>query len=69
MTASEEKAYYETTLQKIYLNPRPYLDNLEHLWVFRVSYLDYHDHRKAKKKVRTDVKTSSFLNIVPYSID
>lgn len=58
MTKEQERAYYETVLQKIYCNPRPYLDNLEQLWVFRVSFEDYHDKRKAKPKIRNITKVT-----------
>lgn len=41
MTYQEEKDYYAEILQRVYLDPRYYLDHLDDLRVFRVSFLYY----------------------------
>jgi hypothetical protein len=45
MTLEEEKEYYDLVLCAVIENPRRYLDNLETLDEFRVSFIDY---RKSK---------------------
>lgn len=52
MEKDEEEWYYQETLNRILSNPRWYLDNLDYLINFRVSFIDYHDNRKAKKRVK-----------------
>lgn len=37
----EERTIYKDCLEEIYNNPRWYLDNLEYLVEFRVSFLNY----------------------------
>lgn len=49
----EEKEIYFLTLEDIYNNPRWYLDNLDYLVEYRVSFINY----KAKKE--------SFINEIP----
>ena len=50
MTADQERAYYTQILNKVIDNPRFYLDNLERLDVFRVSFLNYTLKRRIKPK-------------------
>jgi len=47
MTYEEEKEYYAEILERVIANPRYYLDNLDDLYVFRVSFLRY-DPEKTK---------------------
>jgi hypothetical protein len=51
MTLEQEKQYFNDVCDRIIKNPRFYLDNLESLSVFRVSFLDYHDNRYKNRKV------------------
>lgn len=46
MSLEEEKAYYEETLERVIKNPRFYLDNLDELHTFRVSFLNYKPLKK-----------------------
>jgi hypothetical protein len=41
MDKAEEKAYYDEVLERVIHNPRFYLDNLDDLSVFRVSFIEY----------------------------
>lgn len=41
MTREQEEAFYEEVLQRVILNPRFYLDNLDDLHVFRLSWVEY----------------------------
>lgn len=50
MTAEEERAFYEENLRLIYENIRYYLDNLEYLDVYRVSFHNYGASRYPKSK-------------------
>lgn len=52
MTLEEEFEYYNETLDRVILNPRFYLDNLEELDVFMVSFHDYNEKRRAKPKIK-----------------
>jgi hypothetical protein len=52
MTAEQERAYYDNILARIYCNPRHYLDQLDYLDVFRVSFLNYSETRRVKAKKR-----------------
>jgi len=45
-TKEEEHAYYLEVLRNVYARPRYYLDNLENLSVFRVSFIDYTTKKK-----------------------
>ena len=63
MSAEQERAYYESVLQRVYCNPKHYLENLEQMWVFRVSFLDYHDKRRFKVKKRSIVSKTT-LNLL-----
>lgn len=47
MTLAEEKEYYEETLNRVISNPRFYLDNLDELYVYRVSFINY-EYQKPK---------------------
>jgi hypothetical protein len=51
MTKEEEREYFETTCDKIIANPRYYLDNLENLNVFTVSFNNYRKRKVKKAKV------------------
>lgn len=42
MTYEEEQAYYHEVLERVIRNPRFYLDHLDELSVFRVSFLHYY---------------------------
>lgn len=46
MTKEEELNYYNTVLDSVIQNPRYYLDNLETLDVFKVSFINYHKKRE-----------------------
>jgi len=46
-TKEEEHKYFEEVLRNIYARPRFYLDNLENLPVFRVSFIDYTTKKKS----------------------
>jgi hypothetical protein len=48
MELHEEKAYYQEVLQRIINNPRYYLDNLDDLYVFRVSFIEYKPYKEYK---------------------
>lgn len=41
MTREEEEEYYNEVLDRVIANPRFYLDNLDELSVFRVSFKKY----------------------------
>jgi len=41
MTPEEEHAYYDEVLERVIRNPRFYLDNLDELSSFRVSFIGY----------------------------
>ena len=43
----EEKKYYLEVLEKVIANPRLYLDNLDNLQTFYVSFIDY-SYKKSK---------------------
>lgn len=45
-TLEQEKEFYNEVLSRVYSNPRFYLDNIDKLSVFRVSFINY----TAKKK-------------------
>ena len=49
MTREEEEAYYYETLDRIIANPRLYLDNLEYLKTFRVSFIQYNPRKRTSK--------------------
>lgn len=53
MTAEEEHAYYNEVLDRVIANPRYYLDNLDTLFTFRVSFRKY----KAEFKDLKDTKS------------
>jgi len=46
MTKEEEHEYYDLVLCAVIENPRKYLDNLETLDVFRVSFINYSSKEK-----------------------
>lgn len=46
MPSEEEHAYYEEVLRRVIHNPRYYLDNLDELSVFRVSFIYYYPEKK-----------------------
>lgn len=48
MDIDEERNYYEEVLQRVIQNPRYYLDNLDELYVFRCSFINYY---QGKRKV------------------
>jgi hypothetical protein len=56
MTPEQERAYYDNVLARICCNPRYYLDNLENMDVFRVSFLNYGISRRVKVKGRLPKK-------------
>lgn len=45
MTLEEEYNYYNEVLERVIRNPRFYLDNLDELDVFFVSFINYHRKR------------------------
>ena len=50
MEADQEREYYNQVLDRIIDNPRKYLDDLEFMDVFRVSFLNYSEKRRKKPK-------------------
>lgn len=46
MPDSEERCYYEEVLNRIIKNPRYYLNNLDRLHTFRVSFINYSYKKK-----------------------
>ena len=50
MTLEEEYAFYNEVLQRVINNPRFYLDHLDELDVFYVSFIDYSTTRRKKRK-------------------
>jgi len=50
MTAEQERAFYDNILQRVFCYPRYYLDNLDYLDTFRVSFLEYWEKRRVKPK-------------------
>lgn len=51
MSKEQERVYYDNVLEKVINNPRYYLDNLDKIDTFRVSFLDYSGrYFKNKKK-------------------
>lgn len=45
MTQAEEIDYYSEILERVFRNPRYYLDNLEQLVTFKVSWCNYHRNK------------------------
>ena len=45
MDREEEERYYNEILERMIRNPRFYLDNLEDLYLFRVSFRYYYPER------------------------
>jgi hypothetical protein len=41
MNLEEQKAYHAEVLERVIKNPRFYLDNLDKLSVYRVSFIEY----------------------------
>lgn len=50
MTAEEEQEFFDEVCYRVIHNTRWYLDNLDDLWVFEVSWLDYATKRRKKSK-------------------
>lgn len=50
MDLDEQKVYYSEVLERVFRNPRFYLDNLDELSVFRVSFIKYKAERVKKPK-------------------
>lgn len=50
MTAEEEQEFFNEVCFRVIHNTRWYLDNLDDLWVFEVSWLDYATKRRKKSK-------------------
>jgi hypothetical protein len=50
LTEEEESVAYDQCLQEVIDNPRYYLDNLEHIKEFQVSWLNYRSRESCKKR-------------------
>jgi hypothetical protein len=48
MDKLEERKFFEEVCDRIIKNPRYYLDNLDELYVFKVSFIHYGVSRKRK---------------------
>ena len=57
----EEEAIYNAVVEDVYKNPRWYLDNLDYLVSFRVSWINYRGRASYPYKftTKTDKKTKS----------
>ena len=66
MTPEQERVYYDTILEKVIENPRYYLDNLELLDSFRVSFINYSSKRRIKPKPRKKKGKNSINHITLY---
>lgn len=56
MEYDEEQAYYHEILERVIKNPRFYLDHLDELSVFRVSFLHYYPEEKQLRSSNKDFR-------------
>jgi hypothetical protein len=61
MTIEEQREYYDEVLTRVINNPRFYLDNLEELDVFKVSFIKYHWTKRALKIPFKYVENERFI--------